>query len=134
MIAGPAEFLQRAKLIRKRLGGWMRQAGVIAACGLYALEKNLARLADDHALARAVAETFERHQGFHAFSRELESNIVMVQITRPGWTPERLTKALAEHGVLTLPMNSTSVRFVTHLDVGPQDVERLSRGLAKILA
>ena len=133
MIAGPAEFLQRAKLIRKRLGGWMRQAGVIAAAGLYALEQNLARLADDHALARAVAETFERHSGFHAFARELESNIVMVQITRPGWTPERLTKAFAEHGVLTLPMNATSVRFVTHLDVGPPDVERLARALATIL-
>lgn len=133
MLAGPPEFLARAKVIRKRLGGWMRQAGVIAAAGLYALERNLARLADDHALARAVAETFERHPGFHAFPQAVESNIVMVQITRPGWTPERLTKALGEHGVLTLPMNATSVRFVTHLDVGPCDVERLAGALTKIL-
>lgn len=133
MVAGPAEFLARAKVMRKRLGGWMRQAGVIAAAGLYALEHHLARLKEDHALARAVAETFERHEGFEAFSRQVETNIVMVQIRRPGWTPERLMKALGEHGVLTLPMNATSVRFVTHLDVGPADVERLARALQRVL-
>jgi threonine aldolase len=133
MLAGPPEFLERARVLRKRFGGWMRQSGVIAAGGLYGLENNLARLADDHALAKDVARAFERHDGFRAFSAELETNIVMVQVERPGWTPERLTEALGEHGVLTLPMSATSVRFVTHLDVGPADVERLARALQAIL-
>lgn len=133
MLAGPADFLARARLLRKRFGGWMRQAGVIAAGGLYALEHHLERLVDDHRLARALAATFERHAGFCAWPAEVESNIVMVQITRSGWTPERLTHALGEHGVLTLPMSATSVRFVTHLDVGPRDVERLSGALAGLL-
>jgi threonine aldolase len=134
MLAGPEDFLARARVLRKRFGGWMRQAGVIAAGGLYGLEHHQARLEDDHALARAVAETFERHAGFRAFAREVETNIAMVAVERQGWTPERLTQALAEHGVLTLPMSARSVRFVTHLDVGPADVERLARALAKILA
>ena len=133
MLAGPEEFLSRARVLRKRFGGWMRQAGVIAAAGLYGLEHNLVRLKDDHALARSVAVALDRHSGLRAWPREVESNIVMVKVERPGWTPERLSEALAEHGVLTLPMSANSVRFVTHLDVGPKDVERLTRALAVIL-
>jgi hypothetical protein len=58
----------------------------------------------------------------------------MVRVARAGWTPERLTDALADHGVLTLPMGATSGRCVTHLDVGPVDVERLERALEAVLA
>lgn len=133
VLAGPGEFLARARVLRKRFGGWMRQAGVIAAGGLYALEHHLERLADDHRLARAVAEACQRCEGLTAWPREVESNIVMVRVERPGWTPERLTQALGAEGVLTLPMSQSSVRFVTHLDLGPADVERLERALAKAL-
>jgi threonine aldolase len=133
VLAGPAEFLGRARELRKRMGGWMRQAGVLAGAGLYALEQHLARLAEDHALARALAAVCERYAGLSAFADRVESNIVMVAIRRPGWTPERLTAALAAEGVLTLPMNATSVRFVTHLDVGPADVQRLEQALDKHL-
>jgi threonine aldolase len=134
LLAGPAEFLARARLLRKRFGGWMRQAGVIAAGGLYGLQHQLERLADDHALARSVAEVCQRHAGLCAWPAEIESNIVMVRVERPGWTPERLARALGEHGVLTLPMSPSSLRFVTHLDVGPADVERLEQALERILA
>ena len=133
LLAGPADFLGRARVLRKRFGGWMRQAGVIAAAGLYGLRHNLARLAEDHALARAVAETCARHEGLLAWPGAVESNIVMVRVERPGWTPERLTEALAAHGVRTMPMSATAVRFVTHLDVGPPDVERLAKALAAVL-
>jgi threonine aldolase len=94
MLAGPGEFVARARLLRKRFGGWMRQAGVIAAGGLYGLEHHLERLKDDHALARSVAEVCERPPGCAPGRAEVESNIVMVQVERPGWTPERLTDAL----------------------------------------
>src|SRR6185503_18402375 len=100
---------------------------------LYGLEHHQERLKDDHALARSVAEVCERHAGLCAWPQEIESNIVMVKVERAGWTPQRLTDGLAEHGVLTMPMSATSVRFVTHLDVGPADVERLERALAAIL-
>jgi threonine aldolase len=131
VLAGPEEFLARARLLRKRFGGWMRQAGVIAAGGLYGLEHHQERLKEDHALARSVAEVCGRHAGLEAWPGAIESNIVMVRVERSGWTPERLTAALAEHGVLTLPMSASSVRFCTHLDVGPDDVARLERALAR---
>jgi len=133
VLAGDGAFLERARVLRKRLGGWMRQAGVIAAGGLFGLERNLERLVDDHRLARSVAEAFDAYPGFQSWSREVDSNIVMVDVTRPGWTPERLTDALTEHGVLTMPMSATSVRFVTHLDVGPPDFERLRAALRRVL-
>jgi threonine aldolase len=134
LLAGPSGFATRARELRKRFGGWMRQAGVLAAAGLHALEHHLARLKEDHALARALAATLERHAGLAPFTREIESNIVMVRVERAGWTPERLTAALAAEGVLTLPMSATSLRLVTHLDVGPADVERLGQALARIFA
>lgn len=133
MLAGPEPFLERARVLRKRFGGWMRQAGVIAAGGLHALEHHLSRLEADHRLAREVARAFERHPGFVSWADAIESNIVMVRVERPGWTPERLTASLDELGVLTMPMSARSVRFVTHLDVGPADVERLVGALARIL-
>jgi threonine aldolase len=133
VLAGDEEFLARARVLRKRFGGWMRQAGVIAAAGLFGLERNLERLVEDHRLARAVAEAFAPYPGFRSWPGEVDSNIVMVEVARPGWTPERLTDALAGHGVLTMPMSATSVRFVTHLDVGPADLERLRGALERVL-
>jgi threonine aldolase len=134
LIAGDKAFLERARLVRKRLGGWMRQAGILAAAGLYALEHNVERLAADHALARDVARALAGHAGLSAEPSAVETNIVMARVARAGWSPERLARALGERGVLVLPMNATTLRFVTHLDVGPQDVRRLDEALAAILA
>ncbi len=134
LLAGSPEFLERARLLRKRLGGWMRQAGVIAAAGLWALEHNLERLAEDHRLARALAERIDALPGLQAWPREVETNIVMVKVERSSWDPESLEQALAREGVLALPMSRTSIRFATHLDVGPEDVERAAAALSKILA
>jgi threonine aldolase len=133
LLAGPEPFLARARLLRKRFGGWMRQAGVIAAGGLYGLEHHLERLADDHRLARRVAQAFDAYEGFRAWPAQVDTNIVMVAVVRAGWTPERLTDGLALEGVLTMPMSATSVRFCTHLDVGPADVERLEHALGRVL-
>jgi threonine aldolase len=134
LIAGERAFLERGRLVRKRLGGWMRQAGILAAAGLYALEHNVERLAADHALARELARVLSRFEGLSADPASVETNIVMARVARAGWTPERLAKALGERGVLVLPMNATTLRFVTHLDVGPQDAQRLGEALDAILA
>jgi len=134
LIAGPKAFLERAKLVRKRLGGWMRQSGILAAAGLYALEHNVERLAQDHALARELAGVLGRFDGLSADPAAIDTNIVMARVARKGWTPERLAHALGERGVLVLPMNATTLRFVTHLDVGPGDARRLDEALRAILA
>ncbi len=133
LIAGERGFLERAMLVRKRLGGWMRQAGVLAAAGLYALEHNLARLADDHALARELARELARFEGLECAPEAVESNVVMLRFTRPEHGPDRLAAALFERGVLALPMSRTALRFMTHLDVGREDVARLRAALEDIL-
>jgi threonine aldolase len=133
LIVGDAAFLERGRLVRKRLGGWMRQAGILAAAGLFALEHNVERLAEDHALARSVAGVLDACEGIACPPDEVETNIVMARVSRPDHDPESLTAALGERGVGVLPMNPTTLRFVTHLDVGPADVERLQRALGEIL-
>ena len=133
LIAGDQAFLERGRLVRKRLGGWMRQAGILAAAGLYALEHNVARLGADHALARELAAVLECFEGVDCPPEKVETNIVMARVSRTDQDPASLSKALAAHGVLVLPMSSTALRFVTHLDVGPADVSRLRSALEEIL-
>ncbi len=122
LLLGDVAFAERAKLVRKRLGGWMRQAGVLAAAGLYALENNVARLAQDHALAKALAGVLHGLPGLTCPPDEVETNIVMVRVDHPRFDAAALEAALLPLGVLVLPMTTKSLRFVTHMDVGPQDV------------
>jgi threonine aldolase len=119
--------------VRKRLGGWMRQAGVLAAAGLYALERNVERLAEDHALARSLAHALHGLGGFVAPPEELETNIALVRIEGGPLDAAGWMEALKPHGVLVLPMTARSLRFVTHLDVGEGDVERLARAVRSVL-
>ena len=134
VVVGNGPFIARARRARKLLGGGMRQAGILAAAGLFALEHNVERLAQDHALACELASVLDRFDGLSADPRTVDTNIVMARVTRKGWTPERLASALGERGVLVLPMNATTLRFVTHLDVGPQDARRVDEALSAILA
>jgi threonine aldolase len=133
IVAGDAAFLESARLVRKRLGGWMRQAGVIAAPGRIALEHGLERLAQDHALARELAAALDRFDGLHASPDEIDTNIVPVVVDHPHWNETTLSERLAAEGVLVYPLEPGSLRFVTHLDVGPADLERLVAALQRIL-
>ena len=131
-IAGDAEFIERAKLVRKRLGGWMRQAGVIAAGGLFALEHNVERLAEDHALARAAAEVLNRRPGIECPPDEVQTNVVMARLSGSERDAVALARALEEQGVRVVPWAPETLRVVTHMDVGPADVERLEAALAAV--
>jgi len=133
IVAGDADFLERAKRVRKRLGGWMRQAGVIAAGGLYALEHHIERLADDHALAKQLAERLDALPGLACDPAGVETNLVLVGVDHPRHDPASLSAALADHGVRVMPLSSTHLRFVTHMDVGEADVERLGEACALLL-
>jgi threonine aldolase len=133
LVAGDAAFCERGLLVRKRLGGWMRQAGLLAAAGLYALEHNVQRLAEDHALAKALVKILHGRPGLHCPPAEVETNMVMVQVDHPRFDAQGLADALEVHGVLVLTMTARSLRFVTHLDVGPADVARLEAALEKVL-
>lgn len=118
LLLGPREFITRARRVRKMLGGGLRQVGVLAAAGIYALEHNIERLRDDHAnaerLARGLAEIGElRLNGPH-------TNMLFVEMA-PAHTIA-LAEHLKRHGVLVLPRNP--MRLVTHLDIGSAGVER----------
>lgn len=125
VIAGGGEFLARARVHRKRLGGWMRQAGVIAAGALYALEHNVERLADDHALAVRVAEVLDPLPGLVCPPDEVATNIVMARIEREDLDADGLAAVLEAAGIRAMPQSKRCLRFCTHLDVGEPDVERL---------
>jgi len=133
VIAGDENFLQRARLVRKRLGGWMRQAGVLAAAGLIALRDGVQRLELDHQLAQTVAKRLGAIAGLHADPASVDTNIVMVRVQHPNWDAPRLAAALGERGVGVMPMGQ-NLRFVTHLGVGSEDVDGLVTAAEELLS
>ena len=117
MLAGSEGFVAEARRVRKLLGGGMRQAGIVAAPGLVALE-NRERLAEDHANAERLAAGLDAVEGLRA--REPETNIVLVETDEPA---EAFLERCAEQDVLGVPFGDNVVRFCTHLDVDGEDVE-----------
>ncbi len=123
LLCGPRDLVQRARRERKMLGGGMRQAGVLAAAGIHALEHNVARLADDSANARTLAEGLGR---LGAFAVDLpETNIVVLRVlagTRDGWLA-----AFAQAGVRAVPFGAGRIRMVTHKDVDSAAIDEALR-------
>jgi threonine aldolase len=117
--------------IRKRLGGGMRQSGILAAAGLYALEHNLQRIADDHANARLLAERLGPCPAVRAAVPE--TNIVMIDLVRSGDSAATVLPTLAEAGVLLVPFGPVRLRAVTHLDVSRSDVARAADVIRSVL-
>ncbi len=121
LLAGPARVVERAWRIRRRLGGQMRQAGIVAAGGLFALEHNLDRLALDHRRAARLAEGVEALEGVRV--ARPETNVVMVDVAGTGRGADELLQALADRGVLLVPFGAGRIRAVLHLEVDDQGVE-----------
>jgi threonine aldolase len=115
----------RAWEIRKRLGGGMRQSGILTAAGLYALDHNLSRIGDDHANATRFAELLSDSRTVRPSAPE--TNIVMVDLLRERDTPQSVSQRLAEAGVRLAPWGPRRLRAVTHLDVTRADIERAAR-------
>ena len=122
VIAGSKEFIQKAHRLRKQLGGGMRQVGILAAAGLYAIEHNLDRLEEDHRKARRFAEIVAAARGIRLDMETVQTNIVVMDIEGEATAPELLER-LAAKGVLLVPMGAKKLRAVTHLDVSMQEVE-----------
>jgi threonine aldolase len=132
VLAGEREFVRQAHRFRKMLGGGMRQAGVLAAAGLYALEHHVERLAEDHANARRFADGLRGAP--HARVVEPQTNIVMLEL-EPGapLDGEALATRARARGVLFLAMGPRRVRVVTHLDVGADECTHAAAVVADIL-
>jgi len=133
VLAGPLHLIREARRLRKRLGGAMRQAGVLAAAGLYALDHNVDRLAEDHESARALAAALSALPGVH-IPHPVETNIVFASFG--GRPATELAARFREAGVLCNPEGSRPdvLRFVTHLDVSRADVAEAARRMAHTIA
>lgn len=123
LLAGPAALIAEGRLLRKRLGGGMRQAGVLAAAGLIALEEMPARLHEDHANARRLAEGLTQIPGIAIDLARVQTNIVIFDVTGTGRAPAELSRALQNAGVLANGVGAMRMRLVTHYDVTAQDCE-----------
>jgi len=133
MLAGTAEAIARARMHRKRLGGGMRQAGVIAAAGLIALEEMPARLCEDHSNAKLLGDGLATLPGVSIDPAKVKTNIVIFDIAASGIAPEEFVAAAKVRGVLLFAVGGTRIRLVTHLDVSRRDCEQALEALASIL-
>lgn len=132
-LAGPRDLIAKGVRHRKVLGGGMRQAGVIAAGALYALEHHIERLAEDHANAQVLADAVRRIDELELRPAEVDTNIVIFHIAPEWGTAVQLHDRLAENGVLTHPFGPQLLRAVTHLDVHRSEVERACEILEKVV-
>ena len=133
MIVGSRTFIERCRSIRKMLGGGMRQAGVLAAAGLIALEEGPKRLHIDHDNAKFLATELANIPGITLDPAKVRTNIIIFDLKKSGWSSADFLQALAKRGVLAIPVDGTRVRMVTHLDVNRTDVEQAARAVREVL-
>jgi len=135
VIAASAEFIRRALRYRKMFGGGMRQAGIIAAAGIYALAHNVERLAEDHQHAKLLAERISSARGLRLNPQEVETNIFFLQLdpTEASLDAPGLQRALRAHDVLANAVDQYSMRLVTHLDVTRAQVEQAAHAICDVL-
>ena len=132
MLASTRENIDRARLYRKRLGGGMRQAGVLAAAGLIALEDSPKRLAEDHANARYIAEELSRIPGVGIDPSRVQTNIVIFDVSGLGVSAPEMSGHLKERGVLANGINQTHLRMVTHMDVSRAECEQAMKVVSEM--
>ncbi len=133
LIAGSSELMAEARRLKHQFGGAMRQAGIVAAAGVYALEHNVERLAEDHARARRLAE------GLHAAGmpidlEQVETNFVQVELAPLGISADEALERLWQQGVgLSKTAHETRLRAVTHLDIGDEEIEQAIESIPRAL-
>ena len=122
LLIGNKQFIKKARRIRKVFGGGMRQAGFLAAAGIYALENNVNHLLIDHVHAKQVAEALLKKE-FVGKMMPVETNIIIFEVINT-YTPVTLTSELAKHGIQVVAISATQVRMVFHLDISKEDIAK----------
>jgi threonine aldolase len=133
LLAGPAQLITRAVRARRMFGGAMRQAGIVAAAGLYALDHNRARLSDDHANARLIAERLAGVAGVVLDLSTVQTNIVIFRLEPDAPDAATVVARAREHGVLVSAFAARTVRLVTHLNVDREQCEHAADVLARVV-
>lgn len=131
MLAGTRDLMEKARWVRRRLGGAMRQNGILAAAGLHAIEHHRARLAEDHERARELGRRASEIPGVSVIPPE--TNMVMIDLPA-GKESFAVLGQLQERGVLLTPMTATRIRAVLHLDITDEDIAAAAEALAMVLA
>jgi threonine aldolase len=127
VIAGPSSLINDARRTRKQFGGGMRQAGILAAAGLYAIEHHRPRLSRDHEKAQRLAQGLADCPGFSIDPAGVDTNIVIFRV--PEETAETVADDLQEEGVLVTPFGPSTIRATTHRDVSMEEIEDAVRTL-----
>jgi len=133
LLVGSREFIDQARVVRKALGGGMRQAGILAAAGMIALERMPERLVEDHANARFLADGLARMRGLAVDMKTVQTNIVVFDVSATGMTSFDICGRLAEHSVLASGISPQQVRFVTHRDVNRAGCERALTAMREVV-
>jgi threonine aldolase len=132
VLVGSKEFIDEARIWRKRFGGGMRQAGIIAAAGLIALEESPKRLHEDHENAKRLAEGIAQIPGIAIDVAGVETNIVIFDVACTGRSSADIVADLRERGILSIGFG-TKIRFVTHCDVSAEDITKSIVALASVV-
>ena len=134
VLAGSKDFIAEAWRWKQRMGGAMRQAGIVAAAGLYALEHHVERLAEDHANAKLLAERLAALDGVGLDPATVETNILLMDVTETGLTAAEIARRTEETGVRLSVTGEYQLRMLTHLDVTRADVEEAAETFAAVLS
>ncbi|MHA1205156.1 MAG: threonine aldolase family protein [Candidatus Heimdallarchaeaceae archaeon] len=129
IIVGTEEFIEKARKNRKRVGGGMRQAGVIAAPGIYALNHMIDRLKEDHEHAKMIEKVLREKENI--IVKPVDTNIVIVDLSDSEWNAKTLSKKLEKQGVLVTQMGEQLIRFVTHFNISREDIEKVVKVLSE---
>lgn len=131
VLLGDKKFIEKGRRIRKVFGGGMRQAGILAAAGIYALDNNIKRLATDHQHAKAIGDTL-RTKSFVGEMYPVETNIIIFEIAGKYKNAHEFTHALKRKDILAMPMSPTQVRIVTHLDITEKMAQKTISEIKKL--
>jgi threonine aldolase len=133
-LAGPRELIREAVRHRKVFGGGMRQAGVLAAAAIYALDHNIERLAEDHANAHRLAAGIRQIERLRLSPETIDTNLLIFRV-EPSWmTAATFAERLAQQGLLMVAISATTIRAVTHLDLSAANVDRAIEILKRVAA
>ncbi|MEX1002183.1 MAG: GntG family PLP-dependent aldolase [Crocinitomicaceae bacterium] len=131
LLLGNKDFIKKARRVRKRMGGGMRQAGIIAAGGLYALQHHIDRLGEDHRRAKEVQHILEKKSWIQEVI-PVQTNIVVGHLTA-GLSEFEVVDKIAEMGILCVPFGKGRIRFTTHLDIDDRSIEQLNEKLPDVI-
>jgi threonine aldolase len=132
LVIGSKDFITRAHRFRKQFGGGMRQAGILAAAGIYALEHNVERLAEDHLNAKRLAKGIAEIDGLDIDVNAVETNILFFHVRKPGLTVPMLLDRMKAEGVFMGGTGPNTIRAVSHLDVSKDGIDRAIEVLRKL--